>query len=402
MYGRTLCVVADKIATITNNTKNQNNNPNLKNLTRTDELYYTIALLRIEKVGDITARELIAHFGGAAAVFRASVKDILKTPNVGAVIAENIKKFDNWARIDAEMRFLERNNITATIYHEKQYPQRLVHFNDAPSIVYQRGDWNANQTERIVGIIGTRKPTQYGINFTEKLVAALQSYNVTVISGLAYGIDGVAHRAALEQKMPTVGVLAHGLQKIYPPAHEKIAQRMWQEGGALLTEFPSGTEADRENFPRRNRIVAGLCDCLVVAETAHKGGSMITAAIANEYNKDVFAVPGRVNEGISGGCNFLIKSQKANLIESVEDLVYLMRWHETAEQPPKNVQSQLFLELTGEDKIIVDALAEQAEQAIDALAYRTAIPMSRLSALLLGLEFSGLVRSLPGKRYSLV
>ena len=371
-------------------------------MTTPNELYYTIALLRIEKVGDITARELIAQFGGAAAVFRASVKDILKTPNVGAVIAENIKKFDDWARIDAEMLFLERHNITATLYHEKQYPQRLVYYNDAPTILYQRGDWNANATNRIVGIIGTRKPTQYGINFTEKLVAALQPYNITVISGLAYGIDGVAHRASLEQKMPTVGVLAHGLQKIYPPAHEKMAQRMWQEGGALLTEFPSGTEADRENFPRRNRIVAGLCDCLVVTETAHKGGSMITANIANEYNKDVFALPGRVNEGISGGCNSLIKRHKAALLESVEDLVYVMRWHETANQPTKNVQSQLFLELTGDDKIIVDALREHTELPIDALAYRTGIVVSRLSALLLGLEFSGLVRSMPGKRYALV
>jgi DNA processing protein len=368
----------------------------------TTELYNTIALLRIEKVGDITARELIAHCGSAEAVFRASRQELLKIPNIGATIAENVKKFDDWKRIDAEMQFLDKNDISASLYHEKNYPQRLIHFADSPTIVYRKGDWDANKQQRIVGIIGTRKPTHYGIAFTEKLVAALQAYNVTVISGLAYGIDGVAHRSALENKVPTVGVLAHGLQKVYPPAHEKMAQRMWQEGGALLTEFPSGTEPDRENFPRRNRIVAGLCDCLVVAETAYKGGSMITANIANEYNKDVFALPGRVNEGISGGCNLLIKSHKAALLESIDDLVYVMRWNESAQKPTKNIQSQLFLELSGDDKIIADALADRAEHAIDALAHRTAIPMSRLSALLLSLEFSGLVRSLPGKRYALV
>jgi DNA processing protein len=366
------------------------------------DLYHTIALLRVEKVGDITARELIAHCGSAEAVFAASKKELLAVPNIGATIAENVKNFTDWKRIDAEMQFLERNDITATLYHEKAYPQRLTHFSDSPTILYRKGDWDANKQERIVGIIGTRKPTNYGTAFTEKLVAALKPYNVTIISGLAYGIDGVAHRSALEHSIPTVGVLAHGLQKLYPPAHEKMSQRMWQESGALLTEFPSGTEPDRENFPRRNRIVAGLCDCLVVAETATKGGSMITANIANEYNKDVFALPGRVGEGASGGCNLLIKSHKAALLESIDDLVYVMRWNEAAQQPTKTVQAQLFLELTGDDKIIADALADRAEHAIDALAYRTAIPMSRLSGLLLSLEFSGLVRSLPGKRYALV
>ncbi len=366
------------------------------------DLYHTIALLQTPLVGDKTARTLIAHCGSAKKVFAATKKELSQIPGIGIGVADSIKKFDGWNTTDAELLFIEKHKIDATIYHESKYPNRLKHYDDLPTILYQKGDWNANKEDRIVGIIGTRKPTIYGRDFTEKLVEDLEPYKVTIISGLAYGIDVTAHRASLERNIPTVGVLAHGLGRIYPPAHLKTAERMWQEGGALLTELPSYTPPDRENFPRRNRIVAGLCDALVVAETAQRGGSMITATIAQSYHKDVFALPGRSIDTASAGCNFLIKNQQASLIEKVDDLVNMMSWEPINSTVKQAAQTALFLELNPEEQAILNILREADNKSldIDSLTFKAQIPASRLASILLSMEFNGAIQSLPGKRYA--
>ncbi len=365
------------------------------------DLYHTIALMQTPLVGDKTARTLIAHCGSAKKVFETSKKDLSQIPSIGLTIANSVKKFDGWNATDAEMIFIEKQSVKPAIYHENSYPARLKHFDDSPTILYKKGDWDANLQERIVGIIGTRKPSIYGRDFTEKLVEELQNYNVTIASGLAYGIDVTAHRAALEHNIPTVGVLAHGLNRIYPPAHLKTAERMWQEGGALLTELPSYTPPDRENFPRRNRIVAGLCDALVVAETAQRGGSMITATIAQAYYKDVFALPGRTTDAASAGCNYLIKKQQASLIENAEDLANIMSW-EPINAVKQAAQIALFQELNPEEQTILTILRESGNKSldIDVLTFKAQIPASRLAAILLSMEFNGSIQSLPGKRYA--
>lgn len=366
------------------------------------DLYYTIALLQTPSVGDKTARTLIAHCGSAKAVFETSKKDLAKINTIGAVTSQHINAFEGWKQTDAEMLFLEKHDITPFLYHETNYPSRLKYFDDSPTILYQKGTWNANKQARIVGIIGTRKPTSYGVELTERLVEALKPYNVTVISGLAYGIDIAAHRSAVSQNIPTVGVLAHGLSRIYPPEHRRTAEKMYEQDGALLTEFPSYVAPDRENFPRRNRIVAGLCDGLVVVETARKGGSMITATIANGYNKDVCALPGRAGDPFSAGCNFLIKSHQAALIENVEDLAYTLGW-DVAAKANHAPQPELFVELDDDERRVLAELRLGTNNllAVDELAFKTQLPLSRLAAVLLGMEFRGIIQSLPGKRYAI-
>ncbi|MCB0580885.1 MAG: DNA-processing protein DprA, partial [Phaeodactylibacter sp.] len=253
--------------------------------------------------------------------------------------------------------------------------------------------------ERIVAIVGTRRPSVHGIHTCEELVEGLKPYGVVLISGLAYGIDITAHRKCLALDIPTVGVLGHGLRRIYPAQHQAVARAMAQSGG-LLSEYPSYTMPDREHFPMRNRIIAGLCDALIVVETRKKGGSMISAHMANDYNKDVFAVPGRIKDSCSEGCNHLIKCHKAALIEQAADIAYVMRWDEP--QAQKAIQKQLFVELTESEKIVVDLLSQYEAVGIDQLTGTLQVANSQMAGLLLELEFKGVIRALPGKRYVLV
>jgi DNA processing protein len=252
---------------------------------------------------------------------------------------------------------------------------------------------------RTIGIVGTRKATDYGKWICRKLVEGLKATDITVVSGLAYGIDSCAHRSAIDNDIPTIGVLGHGLDRIYPPVHRNIAEKMLSNGG-LLTDFTSGTEPDRENFPKRNRIIAGMCDALVVVEAATKGGALITAEIANSYNRDVFAIPGRLGDPWSEGTNFLIMSNKAGLVQSADDIAVFMGWKKRANEA-QPVQRKIFIEMTPEEEKIVALLGSVESLGIDEIMIGTGLPMSRTSSALLNLEFEGVVRCLPGKVYQM-
>lgn len=365
------------------------------------ELIYKIALTKIPLVGAITAKNLIGYCGGVQEVFRAKKRDLIRIPGIGEQIANNIVRQNVLEEAEKEMLFVEREGIEALFYLDARYPQRLRHLPDAPVLLYYRGTTPLN-TPRTLGIVGTRQPTHRGIAICEGIISDLAGCGVVIISGLAYGIDVAAHRHALRMNLPTIGVLGHGLDQIYPPAHRKVAEEMAAHGG-LLTEFSSASRPDRENFPMRNRIVAGLCDALLVIETNIRGGSMITAQLANDYHKEVFAVPGRVGDTLSAGCHLLIKSHRATLVESAADLQYHLGWEDQPDGTTtgQGVQVSMFPELSDDERKIVELLRTKDTMEVDLLAHETDLEPSTLAALLLQLEFKGLIRTLPGKRYLL-
>lgn len=292
---------------------------------------------------------------------------------------------------------MEKNNIKPLFYLDKEYPKRLLHCEDSPVLLYCKGNANLN-AEKIISIVGTREATNYGKDLTDTLIRDLAPYNTTIVSGLAYGIDIHAHKAALENNLPTVCALAHGLDKIYPGIHKSTAEKII-ENGAWLSDFTSNTIPNRENFPRRNRIVAGIADATIVIESKENGGSLITADIANSYNRDVFAFPGRVNDEHSMGCNNLIKQNKAALVQSAQGIIHLMGWEQT--EKPKHIQKQLFVELSADEEQLVNILKNKDSVNVDDICLLSKMPMSKVSGMLLTLEFSGIVKSLPGKMYRL-
>jgi len=362
-----------------------------------EDLIYKIGITRIPLVGAVNARHLISYCGSARAVFEARRRELLRIPGIGQQTCNSILRQDVLREAEAEVAFLEEHRIRPLFYLDEGYPERLQHYPDSPVMLFYRGTANLNSA-RVVAVVGTRRPSPQGTAFCESLVDGLQGYDVLVISGLAYGIDVTAHRRCLRNGMPTVGVLGHGLQYLYPPQHRQIAERMTLQGG-LLTEYLSNTKPDREHFPMRNRIIAGLSDALVVVETARRGGSMISAELANSYNKDVFAIPGRIGDQQAEGCNYLIKTHKAALIESAEDLILAMRWEE---EGAANIQAQLFTELDEAEKAVVELLKGEDAVSIDRLTFECRMSNSTMAALLLQLEFKGLIRSMPGKRYMLI
>lgn len=361
-------------------------------------LLYNIALTFVPKVGAVTARNLMSYCGSAQAVFEASRKELLRIPGIGEQLATNIKSGSALPLAEREIEFMEQHNVRPLFYLDKAYPQRLKQLPDSPPLLYYKGQADLNPA-RCVAIVGTRKPTPLGVRICEELVEGLQSYGVSIVSGMAFGIDVTAHRTCLSLDIPTLGVLAHGLHLLYPPQHLSVAREMLKQGG-LLSEYPSHTPPDRERFPMRNRIIAGLCDALIVVETKRRGGSMISAQMANDYNRDVFAVPGRPKDKCAEGCNLLIKSHRASLIESVEDLAYVMRWEESGKSI--GVQQQLFMDLSEEEETVMQLLREQELINIDQLTQQLQRSNSQVATLLLELEFKGAIRSLPGKRYMVV
>jgi DNA processing protein len=364
-----------------------------------EELLYNIAITELQGIGDITAKKLIAYCGSTKQVFSEKTKVLEKIPGIGSVFAKSIyqSKIEAMQIAENEIKFIEKNNIQPFFYLEKNYPKRLFHCEDGPVIFYAKGEINFNNP-KVVSIVGTRKATDYGKEFCNKILQELAPHNPLIVSGLAYGIDVCSHKAAIKNQLSTVGVLAHGLDKLYPSQHRSVAKQMLEKGG-LIADYKSGTNPERENFPKRNRIIAGLSDLTIVIESSKKGGSLITAYIANDYNRDVFALPGRLTDSQSEGCNNLIKSHKAALIQSVKDIEYIMGWE--AEKIVDNQQQQLFIELSDEQKSITKLLSQKGKLAIDDLSLQAKLPMSKTAVLLLELEFNGVVKSFPGKLYKL-
>jgi len=361
-------------------------------------LLYQIALTLVPGIGDVLGKKLVSICGSAEAVFREQRRMLSKIPRINHSILDALGDKTIFERAEKEVYFVERYKIKTLFFLDKEFPFRLKNCFDGPILLYFKGNANLNNP-KVIGIVGTRNATDYGKEICRSLIDGLQPEEVLIVSGLAYGIDSCAHRCSLEKGMETVGVLGHGLDRIYPYMNKGLAERMIRNGG-LLTDFTSGTKPDRENFPSRNRIIAGLCDALIVVEAARKGGALITAGIANSYNRDVFAVPGRIGDLYSEGTNFLIKSNKAALIQSTGDIKYMMGW-DVPDKHPSSGQRKIFIELTEEEKIIVGILTSAGKTGIDELAILAGISMSKVSVALINLEFEGVVKSLPGKVYEL-
>jgi DNA processing protein len=367
-----------------------------------DELKYYIALTLIPGVGSTLAKRLIAHYGSACGVLTSTCGVLQKTPGIGSVLASNIAAQQHQAlkQAEQELLFIEKNRIKAYCFCDNDYPERLRHCEDAPVVLFAKGNIDFNRT-KFLSVVGTRQSTPYGQMNCEKIIGQLaeRGHNPVIVSGLAYGIDICAHRAALQNKLDTVAVMATGLNKIYPSSHMAIARQILEQG-AWASDFTSDTLLDRKNFLKRNRIIAGLSDATLVIESRIKGGALVTADIAMSYNRDVLAMPGRIGDLSSEGCNALIKQNKAALAETVADIEYVLGWEQPTGKAPAK-QLTLFNDLSEEEKQIFTMLKAQDTVGIDTLSYHTNIAIGRLSALLLQMEFKGIIKNLPGKQYTL-
>jgi DNA processing protein len=360
---------------------------------------YELGITMIPLVGPVLGRQLIAYCGSIEAVFTEQKKILKCIPGIGEEIANQISNATNvFSAAEEELALMEKHHIGYVFIHDVDYPTRLRHIPDAPLVIYKKGNLNLNP-ERSLAIVGTRKPTVYGKAATEEIIDSLTAYDVTVFSGLAYGIDITAHRHCLSCGVPTIGVMGSGMGVIYPDSHTAVAKNMMEKGG-IITEFGYHTGPDAVNFPMRNRIVAGICDVLIVIESGLKGGSMITATLANDYNKDVCALPGRKIDKSSEGCNALIKNQQAHLIESGDDVVNLMSWNRKSRH--QTFQADLFVEMNPQEKKIYSLIVNSGEKDIDTLAYESKSTPGELAAILLTLEFKGAIKSLPGKKYAAI
>ncbi|TXI35104.1 MAG: DNA-protecting protein DprA [Niabella sp.] len=358
---------------------------------------YQIALTLIPQIGCVQARILLEHLPPEE-IFKAKASTLEKIDGLGEVRVKQIKAFNQFEIAEKELAFIEKYKIQPLFISDEAYPKRLLNCYDAPVMLYYRGNAVLNQS-KIIAIVGSRLHTDYGKNITDDLIKGLAEQNILVVSGLAYGIDCLAHKAALKHKLQTVGVLAHGLDKIYPPGHTDMAKEMITHGG-LLTEFISKTKPERHNFPSRNRIVAGMCDATIVVETDIKGGSMITAELANGYNKDVFAFPGRTTDKKSNGCNYLIKNNKAILLTDSTQLLDIMGWSET-KKPAKKKARELFINFSEDEKLIVDLLSVKEQMSIDEINFQSGLSSSAVAVAILNLEMQSIVQTLPGKVYRL-
>ncbi len=364
----------------------------------TDDLLYRIALTMIPELGPVRVKALIDYYGNAQAVFKANKKEISQIDTIGELCAKQLKNWNHFTEAEKEINYIEKNQISTLFITDPDYPQRLLHCYDPPSLLYYKGKQHLNNA-RMVSIIGTRNHTAYGKQVTEEFIRGLENEQVVIISGLALGIDAIAHKASLQHRIPTVGVLAHGLDTLYPSQHRSLASEMISNGG-LLTEFRMLTQPDKHNFPRRNRIVAGMADATVVIETAIKGGSMITAELAYNYNRDLFAVPGKLTDSKSSGCLKLIQQNKALLFSGPEHFIDTMGWKEKKLVPKKQID--LFPDLSNEEKIILKLLQEKEMMPIDELNLKCGFSSSSLATAILHLELNSLICSLPGKMYKLL
>lgn len=362
------------------------------------DLQYQIALTLLSEVGDITAKKLISHCGSVEAVFSETSQNLRKIPNISYKVIHSIKNQSVMKDAEKELDFIIKNDITPIFYLDDKYPRRLKHCADSPLLLYFKGNADLNN-KQVLSIVGTRQPTHKGIEICEKIVSEFANTNTLIISGLAYGIDICSHKSALKNNLPTVAVLGHGLDRIYPNQNKKYVNEILGNGG-ILTEFRSGTEPERQNFPQRNRIVAGMSDATLVVESKAKGGSLITAYLAFDYNRDVFAIPGRPSDEFSAGCNLLIKRNIAQLVSDGAEIKDLLNWKE--EEPLKSPQRQLFVQLDENENKIVKAMVSRRDYSVDEISIESGLSISKTATVLLSLEFKGLVKTLPGKQYKII
>lgn len=362
------------------------------------DLFYVLALLKVEGVGDIMAKKLLNHFGNAEAVFKSKSNQLSGIDGVGSVLLKNFKDKAVFEKAAQELEFIKSNAIKISFFQEELYPDRLKHCIDSPVLIFSAGNINL-KNKKIISIVGTRQITSYGLEFCRNLIEELAPLDPVIVSGFAYGVDIVAHQRAMDFELQTIGVLAHGLNQIYPKSHKKYIAKM-EENGGFITEFWSTSNPDKENFVRRNRIVAGMTEATIVIESAEKGGSLITANLASDYNRDVFAVPGRVTDKYSQGCNNLIKTQRANVLTSAADLIYMLNWN--VETKTKPVQKQLFINLDSDEQKIYDFLLKNGKELLDIIALKCDFPIYKISGLLLNMELKGIIRPLPGKLFEAV
>ncbi len=364
-----------------------------------NQLLHTLALQHVPFIGDITAKKLINHCGSVEALFQEKKHNLLKIDGIGSMVISDLFSKEHFKAAENELHFIKENKITGLYFTESDYPERLKHCIDSPILLFQSGHVNL-KNQRIISIVGTRKITSSGVAFCNKLVEELAAFNPVIVSGFAYGTDITAQKAALKHNLQTIGCLAHGLNQVYPKVHKKYMADIEKHGG-FFTDFWSSDSFDRNNFLKRNRIIAGLSQATIVIESAEKGGSLVTADIANSYNRDVFAVPGRVTDSQSVGCNNLIKFQKAHLLSNPMDIPYMLNWElETKEKPA--VQKQLFVELTEDERVIYNYLKTKDKQQLDLIALDCKLPIFKVAGVLLNMELKGVIRPLPGKLFEAI
>ncbi len=364
-----------------------------------EELRFVLALQRVKGIGDINAKKLITHCGSAKNIFKEKQKVLEKINGIGSYTIRHLFDKENLMEADKELEYLQKNAIEASYFLDSNYPDKLKHCIDAPILLFKKGKINLNN-QPIISIVGTRKITSYGRSFCEKLINELKEYNPIIVSGFAYGVDICAHKAALKSKLQTIGVIAHGFEEMYPKLHKKYVNEVCENGG-FITDFWHNNVLIKENFLKRNRIIAGLSEATIIIESADRGGSLVTADIANSYNRDVFAVPGRTSDNFSKGCNDLIKRNKAAILTSSNDLVEMLNW-KLEEEKPKIIQKQLFLELDETEQMIYNFLLENGKQLLDGIAANCKIPIHKTTGVLFSLEMKGVVKPLPGRLFEAV
>ena len=354
-------------------------------------------LQKSKSIGDISAKKLIVNVGDVEQIFKEKPSTLQKINGIGSNAIRYLFDKENLKSAEKELRIIYKNNIEYSYFLNDDYPANLQHCIDSPILFFKDGNFNF-KNRKLISIVGTRNITNYGKVFCEELVEALSVYNPIIVSGFAYGVDICAHRAALKNNIETVAVLAHGFGQIYPKVHKKYMHQVLEKGG-FITDFWYDDNPLREHFLKRNRIVAGISDALIIVESAEKGGSLVTAEIANSYSKDVFALPGKVTDKFSKGCNSLIKSNKAHLLTSATDIIKQLNWD--LEQKPKIIQKQLFVTLTEDEQKIFDSIKGNDAVILDKISKLTEIPIFKLSSILLQMELKGVIQPLPGKQFAL-
>ena len=364
------------------------------------EIIAALRLQNIPNIGDVTAKKLIAHCGSPTAIFEDKPHHLLKIDGIGKVTLKGLHDAQYLEEAQQEIEFLSKENIEVSYFMDDTYPERLKHCLDGPILLFQRGNIDLKQ-QKIISVVGTRNVTSYGSSFAQQFIAELAPLNPIIVSGLAYGVDIKVQKAAMDHGLQTIACMAHGLNQIYPKAHAKYQSKIEANGG-FMTEFWSSSQPNRENFLKRNRIIAGISEATIVIESAEKGGSLVTADLAHGYHREVFAVPGRATDKWSKGCNDLIKYQKAHLLTSAAELIYLLGWQIEEEKPEKTVQKKLFVELDETEQSIYSYLQLNGKQLLDTVALECKLPIFKVSSTLLNMEMKGVIRPLPGKLFEAV